>query len=338
VVRDILLVPSDVVFSVPEVVASPSTSKIVDVSSTPFGPTSALDVDVRFNSAVLQVTTVQKTSVTGPLNLTWNVPSPGQLKVILFGTATVSGSGPIVRITFSVIGATGSSTPLNIEKARVSDSVKQTDDGGVSLCPPSCSDGESCTADACFWGQCVHDPLPDTVVCRAAAGVCDVAETCDGSGSCPPNALAPAGTVCRPSNGDCDATETCTGLAATCPPDAAVTAPPGGSPALGVGKQTATASIAWSLVPQATFHDVVRGSLAVLGQTAGNFASATETCLADNLHATSVDDATPSPPDAGYWYLVRPANCLGPGTYDTGSGSQVGSRDSEIQASGHACP
>jgi hypothetical protein len=57
-------------------------------------------------------------------------------------------------------------------------------------------------------------------VCRAGAGVCDVAETCTGaSTACPADAFVPASTVCRSSSGVCDPAESCTGSSATCPAD-----------------------------------------------------------------------------------------------------------------------
>jgi hypothetical protein len=56
--------------------------------------------------------------------------------------------------------------------------------------------------------------------CRDVAGVCDVAETCDGASvACPADAFQPATFVCRPSIGSCDAAESCTGSAAACPAD-----------------------------------------------------------------------------------------------------------------------
>src|SRR5439155_854593 len=51
-----------------------------------------------------------------------------------------------------------------------------------------------------------------------AAGVCDVAESCDGvSNDCPPDAFEPATVECRASAGVCDPAETCTGTSAACP-------------------------------------------------------------------------------------------------------------------------
>jgi spore coat protein A len=94
----------------------------------------------------------------------------------------------------------------------------------------------------------------------------------------------------------------------------------------------------WSSVPGATGYDLVRGDLGVLHTGGGDFSTATQACLADDSAPTSL--AFPSGPalDAGWWFLLRAATTAGPGTYDSGSPSQVGSRDAEIAASGVACP
>jgi fibronectin type 3 domain-containing protein len=61
---------------------------------------------------------------------------------------------------------------------------------------------------------------PAGTVCRAAAGLCDVAESCDGmSADCPADKLAVAGTECRAAAGDCDIAETCSGTSGDCPVD-----------------------------------------------------------------------------------------------------------------------
>jgi hypothetical protein len=55
-------------------------------------------------------------------------------------------------------------------------------------------------------------------VCRAAGGVCDVVEICDGSSdTCPADAKSTA--VCRAATGICDVTETCDGSTDDCPAD-----------------------------------------------------------------------------------------------------------------------
>ncbi len=85
-----------------------------------------------------------------------------------------------------------------------------------------CNTACSGTCGACnlagHLGTCTA--LTSGTVCRAAAGACDVAETCDGTAlTCPADALAPSTTVCRAAAGECDAAETCTGTSASCPAD-----------------------------------------------------------------------------------------------------------------------
>jgi RHS repeat-associated protein len=106
--------------------------------------------------------------------------------------------------------------------------------------------GLSCTSNGqCATGNCVSGVCCDTTctgtcgacnlaghlgtctalssgtVCRASAGACDVAETCNGSVlTCPADGFAASGTVCRAAAGECDVAETCSGTSAACPSDA----------------------------------------------------------------------------------------------------------------------
>ena len=82
-----------------------------------------------------------------------------------------------------------------------------------------CDVAETCTGTS---SPCPADAKsPSGTVCRSSAGVCDPAEVCNGSSAaCPADALSPSGTVCRSSAGVCDPAESCTGSSATCPADA----------------------------------------------------------------------------------------------------------------------
>jgi len=73
-------------------------------------------------------------------------------------------------------------------------------------------DGELCTTDACDGaGRCAHPPGHAGTECRAAAGECDVAESCDGrAGSCPTDGLQPAGSACD-ANANVCTTDACDG-------------------------------------------------------------------------------------------------------------------------------
>src|SRR5206468_2352076 len=78
-------------------------------------------------------------------------------------------------------------------------------------------DGNPCSRDECdgTHDACQHPAGNAGTVCRAAAGVCDVDETCTSTSThCPANASEPSPTVCRASAGECDPAEHCTGSSA----------------------------------------------------------------------------------------------------------------------------
>src|SRR5439155_22161331 len=73
-------------------------------------------------------------------------------------------------------------------------------------------------------------------LCRPAAGICDLAENCNGtSAACPPDGFAPSSVVCRAAAGACDGAEFCPGSGPTCPADsvrpAGTACPDDGNPA-----------------------------------------------------------------------------------------------------------
>lgn len=97
-----------------------------------------------------------------------------------------------------------------------------------------CSDGVCCntacgeTCVACLGaatgdardGTCLPILAGAGVECRASAGACDIAETCDGSTvACPTDALADASIECRAAAGACDVSESCSGASVNCPTD-----------------------------------------------------------------------------------------------------------------------
>ncbi|MBK6534025.1 MAG: hypothetical protein IPF99_31955 [Deltaproteobacteria bacterium] len=70
--------------------------------------------------------------------------------------------------------------------------------------------------------------VPSGTVCRASMGVCDVQETCNGSGAaCPADGFLSSATVCRASTSiaACDPAESCTGSTALCPTNTVIRAP-----------------------------------------------------------------------------------------------------------------
>jgi hypothetical protein len=102
-------------------------------------------------------------------------------------------------------------------------------------------------------------------------------------------------------------------------------------------QESAGTRLSWAPIPAATKYDVVRGDLEALLDLTQGLTSSTDYCLASSPDATIVDGATPVQ-GAGYWYLVRPSNCGGPGSFDDGVAGQIFPRDISIGASPYACP
>src|SRR4029077_1101857 len=70
---------------------------------------------------------------------------------------------------------------------------------------------------------CQHAAGNAGTLCRSAAGVCDLAESCDGtSPTCPADAKST--DVCRSAAGICDVAESCDGVSNDCPADSFVPA------------------------------------------------------------------------------------------------------------------
>ncbi|MBI3784800.1 MAG: hypothetical protein HY270_15510, partial [Deltaproteobacteria bacterium] len=80
-----------------------------------------------------------------------------------------------------------------------------------------CDVAETCTGSS---ATCPGD-AKSTAVCRPAADVCDLPESCNGtSNACPGDVLASTAIVCRAAAGACDIEERCTGVSIACPADA----------------------------------------------------------------------------------------------------------------------
>ncbi len=134
------------------------------------------------------------------------------------------------------------------------------------------------------------------------------------------------------------APELCDGIDQDCDTVADNAPPVSSRPVLEVTSVGGSARLQWTVAPSASMYDIVRGGLAALTTSAGDFAGATDACLADDLATTSVVDGDPTVAGDGAWYLVRGTTCSGAGSYDDGGAGLAAPRDASIAASASACP
>lgn len=180
--------------------------------------------------------------------------------------------------------------------------------------------------------------------CRCAGTT--IYRDADGDGAGNPllsqtSCVVPAGYVTA--SGDCNdadssiypgAAEICDSLDNNC--DQVVDNVP--APNLVRGLYVSGGLISWDSVSTATHYDVVRGDVALLLNSAGDFAQSQVACVADNSPTTSITDLQSPATGAATYYLSRAQNCGGAGSYDEPIGGQLGTRDSAIAASAGACP
>jgi hypothetical protein len=99
-----------------------------------------------------------------------------------------------------------------------------------------------------------------------------------------------------------------------------------------------SATVNW---PASTTVDLVRGTLAALRASGGNYTGTVSSCLANNLSASGVADGSNPGAGGATYFLARPtvaAFCNQTPGYTTNHPREAAGRDAEIAADGNACP
>ena len=108
-------------------------------------------------------------------------------------------------------------------------------------------------------------------------------------------------------------------------------------PGLSQGLAVTEAVLSWEPIPDAMASDLVLGSIDRLRLNGGDFSLASVGCVQDDHPGQSLSQGAAPAPGEAWFFLVRGGNCLGNGTYDSGSPGQVAPRDAGIAASGGDC-
>ena len=242
--------------------------------------TLAVNATIQWNPSVLAGVTVTKAP---GLPADWALDfglTPGQVAISLYGITPVGGGQTLVSIRFTVVGAIGTSSALDLTFGEVNEVPACLIDVTFYICP-FCDDGNACTSDSCVAGQCVFAPLSAGVVCRAATNVCDVAETCDGLGG-------------------------------QCPADLPAPRPPEINTTVRVDKTPANATISWIDPPGP--YNIYRGTRAANAAFAYNHA-----CKSAHVVGNALNDSDTPLPNQLFYYLVSRVNACSESSLGAGS-------------------
>jgi hypothetical protein len=162
-------------------------------------------------------------------------------------------------------------------------------------------------------------------------------------GQLPPPGYITTSGDCLDSNGSAlgQSAEICNGIDDDC--DARIDegiAIPSGPLTMNLGKVGANAILSWNAVPGASAYDIVSGDLTEL-RGAGSFQFLSQaSCVGDDLAGPTFSSSSNPSSGNGIWWVMRPLNCAGDGTYNSGSPAQAVDRNTQILQSipAYGCP
>ncbi len=144
---------------------------------------------------------------------------PGVEAIFHPGAAGVSASFPVDRAA-RYVRVQKSTDVLQLAEVEI---FAQSDGKAAAGSECRATAGVCDVAEQCngFDNDCPADArLGSSSECRPSLGSCDISEFCDGTAvDCPADTFVPAGTPCRSADGSCDLPESCDGASAACPDD-----------------------------------------------------------------------------------------------------------------------
>jgi len=267
--------------------------------------------------------------------------------------ATATASAPSPRVSHTAVWADGlmivwgGQGPGGAKLAsggRYAFGQSADDDGdGFTDCGGDCDDLSASVYPGALEACNGLDDDCDGIVDTGGDADLDGYDACRDCDDANPVSFPGAPEICDGLDNDCDtvadnALEICDGLDNDCNGTIDDVAVPVSPPAVVELRFQNRSDLTWPRSSDQRAFDVVRGSLATLRSSAGDFTSSLEACI-ENESSDSASGDTGVPGSAVNWYyVVRAVGCGLNGSYDEGSPAQQGSRDAEIAASEAACP
>jgi hypothetical protein len=118
-IESVQLVPVSVIAPTSLVMTGTNFTLPVTVGDTTGRGIISYEFDLSYNPSVVQpqATPVDVTgTISSGMTVTTNVPSPGILKVVIFGTTARTGAGTLLNFKFTALGPTGSMSPLTWDR------------------------------------------------------------------------------------------------------------------------------------------------------------------------------------------------------------------------------
>ena len=108
-----------IVISLPEISASPGTVAIVPVSLQNAEELSGVQIEITYDPAVLEFVSVEPGEISQNGIVEAFEPRPGTVSITMTDSSGISRDGDLLKVSFKVIGAEGSSSPLGITTSRI---------------------------------------------------------------------------------------------------------------------------------------------------------------------------------------------------------------------------
>jgi len=107
--------------SIGDIQGSPDSTVQVPITVEGAKDVGSVDITLKYDPSVLKAVSVETADLGKNAIMESNLANPGQVNIALVDASGINGEGEIAIISFSVLGETGTSSPMSLLKASVYD-------------------------------------------------------------------------------------------------------------------------------------------------------------------------------------------------------------------------